>query len=184
MLAFHRQHFQGDPEMRRLHGDQYRGAISLNLVACPGSSNVVLCGHENRASLGIAEKMGTRLVIQEEAVVGSPVQYRLPAASDNRDVECFDLHLLQHLHTSSCRLNTSIINKAYGFRMSFSELEDVEAAPSVQRRGLHEVRPARGSYKSSIVHFCNGTEKQFIMQHDCSRFKYTQWHQNAGAEKE
>src|SRR6266702_7663467 len=97
LLILERQHFERHPWMRRLHSNQHRCPVSLKLAACPGSSSIVLRRHENRASLCVTKQMGTRLITQKETIIGRPVQHLLTTASDNRDIQCFNLHLLQHL---------------------------------------------------------------------------------------
>src|SRR5271157_3147147 len=106
------------------HSNQDRRAISLNLVACPGSSGVELRGHEDGAALGIREQMRTSIALHGKAVAGSPVQHCLSAASQNCNIERFDLDLLQHLRGISGRSAL----KDYGTthdRMSF-EIEALQ----------------------------------------------------------
>src|SRR2546421_5151475 len=86
---------------------------------CSGS--IVLGSHENRTPIGVAKQMGPCVAIQEKPVFGGPVQHGLPTASQNRDIERFDLHLLQYFYTM-CRSSSIICSKeAYGLRMGFAE---------------------------------------------------------------
>src|SRR6266567_6312807 len=82
--------------MCRSHGDQNGSPIALKLMACTGSCSIKLRGHENRAAPGVDEQMSASVSIQEKAIVGRPVQHFLPAPSYHRDIESFNLHLLQH----------------------------------------------------------------------------------------
>src|SRR2546426_7505611 len=89
--------------MRRSHRNQDRRAISLNLVACPGSSGVELRSHEDGATHGIREQMRSSIALHGKAVAGSPVQHCLSASPQHCDIERFDLELLQHLSGISGR---------------------------------------------------------------------------------
>src|SRR6266700_1504231 len=87
---------------------------------CSGS--IILGSHENRTPIGVAKQVGTRVAIQEKAVFGGPVQHGLPTAPHNRDIERFDLYLLQYFYTRSCRSSSINCSKeAYGLRMGFAE---------------------------------------------------------------
>src|SRR6266571_6391793 len=87
---------------------------------CSGS--IIFGSHENWTPISVAKQMGACVVIQKEAVFGGPVQHGLPTASQNRDIERFDLHLLQYFYTRSCRSSSIICSKeAYGFGMGFAE---------------------------------------------------------------
>ena len=108
--------------MRRLHGDQNWSAVALDLMTSLCSGGIIFGSHENRTSIGVGKQMGACVAIQEKAVFGGPVQHSLPAASQNRDIERFDLHLLQYLDTSRCSSTSIICSKeAYGLGMGFAE---------------------------------------------------------------
>src|SRR6266566_4399794 len=133
--------------MRCSHRNQDRRAISLNLVACPGSSGVELRGHKNGAALGIGEQMGASIALYGKAVAGSPVQHCLSATTQHCDVERFDLDLLQHLRGIGRRGATSELERTALDRMSF-------AIEALQRPGstlLDLERHSRERYDPSQI---------------------------------
>src|SRR5207248_2404321 len=97
LLPIECQHLQGHPQVRRLHGDQDRSSIALELAARPGSGGIIFSSHKDRACLGVNEQVSACIVIDEEAVLSCPIQHFLPAASQHCDVERLDLDLLEYL---------------------------------------------------------------------------------------
>src|SRR6266849_4976378 len=93
LLSFDGQHLEGDPDMRRLHGDQDGRPVTLKQTSCFSCRGVVLGCHEYRATLRVGQQVLSCLRVQKEVIAGSPVEYFLPTAFDHRKIECFNLHL-------------------------------------------------------------------------------------------
>jgi hypothetical protein len=69
----------------------------------------------------IGKEMSTGIFIQEEAVAGGPIQDFWTTASNDGDVECFDLYLLQDLHAVIERGGGRSESYELRLRMSFTE---------------------------------------------------------------
>src|SRR6266487_5896446 len=93
LLTIKRQHLQRYPKMLCPHRNQDRRSVSLNLVACPGSSGVELRSHEDGTTFCVNEQMASSITVHRKAIAASPVEYRLPAASQHCNIERFDLDL-------------------------------------------------------------------------------------------
>src|SRR5205807_6864468 len=86
----------------------------------------------------------TGISVQGEAVAGCPVKYRLSTAFEHCDIERFDLHLLQHLHTGGRGCGVKGASED-GLGTSFKR-ETLQGPPTtlldLQRNGRERYDPA------------------------------------------
>ena len=84
LLAVKRQHFKGYPDMGYLHGNQYRCAVSLQLVTRSCPAGIEFRRHEDGASIGVGEEVVAGISVEGEAVAGCPVEHCLSTGHRRR----------------------------------------------------------------------------------------------------